>query len=353
MSFNQESLQTLQEKSYANYTSRLKAINETPRHSILKVLASIDAGIQHQNMGDLSFLADQLFPDTAEGKYLRLHWSDKVPPLYATTAVGTVRQGGVQGSTVPLGLIYASASGKRYFTTSASVVGIDGFASVRVTASESGAASNLGAEQDLTIASSLASGIESKAKTADGGIAGGVEGETDEEYLARVLLYLRNTTRYGKPGDFSAWAVDASAEVSKAFEIKNFGIFGALLIQVISGNQIDGVRQVGNLEAVWAYVMQYAPPIQITIRTPELILIEPSIGLQAQENTIENRNLVKNRLQVFLSARAEPGVSFTQGLLQSIIIDGVTISSATLVLPVGKIETTVLQYPILGNITWL
>lgn len=353
MPFNQDSLQTLLEGIYANYTSRLKPISETPRHSLIKVLSAVDAGIQHQNRGDLSFLAEQLFPDTATSEYLRLHWSDRVPPLYATTAVGTVRQTGANGAAVPVGLIYVSASGKRYFTTSAATVGAEGFVIVQVSASEAGSLSNLAADQDLSIASSLTAGLDSTAITADAGIAGGVDGESDEEYLSRVLRYLRNTTRYGKPGDYAAWAVDSTAEVTAAFEAKNFGVFGSILIQVISGNQIDGVRQVANIQAVTDYIEQHQPPVIFTVRTPELIPLEPSIKLLPLEDTPSNRDLVKNRLQVFLTAKAEPGVCFTQGLLQSIIVDGVIISEAVLTLPDGKLEATVLQYPVLEEITWL
>lgn len=353
MPFNQDSLQILQEKSYANLMSLLKPISGTPRYNILKVLASIDAGIQHQNLGDLSFLAEQLFPDTATGEYLRLHWSDRVSPLYASTAVGSVKQTGAEGTAVPIGLIYASASGKRYFTKYASVVGSGGFATVQVSASEAGSPSNLAADQDLSIVSSLTAGLDSTAKIADGGIAGGVDGETDEVYLARVLLYLQNSTRYGKPGDFAAWAVDSTAEVSKAFEIKNFGVFGVLLIQVINGNQIDGVKQVKNLEAVTAYIEHHMPPCQITVRSPEIIFLMPSIQLLPTENSVENRSTIKARLQSFLNIKAGPGISFTQGLLQSVIVDGIVISEASLTLPNGKIETTILEYPVLGDIIWL
>lgn len=49
----------------------------------------------------------------------------------------------------------------------------------------------------------------------------------------RIERYSQQKTLGVKTGDFAAWAVDSSADVSKAFEFKNFGVFGALLIQVI------------------------------------------------------------------------------------------------------------------------
>ena len=73
----------------------------------------------------------------------------------------------------------------------------------------------------------------------------------------------------------AAWAVDSSADVSKAFEFKNFGVFGALLIQVISGDHFKGISQVGNLSVVTSCIDSVAPPVMYTVRTPEL----KSIGI--------------------------------------------------------------------------
>lgn len=352
MAFEKDSLATLLDRTYNNYMSRLKPIEKTPRFNLIKVLASCEAGAYHELLGDLSFLADQIFPDTATGDYLRAHWSDRVPPLYASSATGSVIQTGVAGSAIPAGLVYVSASGKRYYTSQSYTIGSVGSVQINVTAEEAGTESNIDSEAELSISSAIPAGADTKVKAGSPGISGGVDGETDEEYMSRVLVYLRNTTRYGKEGDFAAWAVDSTAEVSKAFEFKNFGVFGALLVQVINGNQVDGVSRVSNLATVKSYIEKLAPPVLFTVRTPELVQILPSISLVDNEDTVENRALVENRLKVYLSAKARPGISFTQALLQSVIVDGVTISEAFLTLPGGKIETTILQYPVLGEITW-
>ena len=88
MALHRDSLATLLDRAYNNYMSRLQPMERTPRYNLIKVLASIHAGAQHQQLGDLWFLCDQLFPDTATGEFLRGHWSDRVPALYASAAVG-------------------------------------------------------------------------------------------------------------------------------------------------------------------------------------------------------------------------------------------------------------------------
>ena len=353
MALNRESLPVLFDRVYAAYMSRLKPLDKTARHNLIRVMSEVEAGMYHQLLGDLSFLADQIFPDTATGDYLRMHWSDKVPPLYAVAAVGNAEVNGVPGTAVPAGLVYVSESGKRYFTDKAYKIDTTGRAVIWLQAEEAGAASNLAEEQKLKMSSAIPIGLSSEAVLVDGGIKGGVDAETDEDYLARVLVAVRNTTRYGKIGDFAAWAVDSSADVSKAFEIKNFGVFGALLIQVISGNHFDGVFQVGNLAVVTAYINSLAPPVLFTVRTPELKAINMTVTLLARENSTSNQELAQNRIKSYLNASAQPGIRYTEGAFRDVIVDGLQISYAQVKFddkPTGEFTTTVLEYPVLGKV---
>jgi uncharacterized phage protein gp47/JayE len=260
MAFNRDSLQALKERTYANYLSLFKPLDRTPRHNLLKVFSEVDAGIHHQLLGDLDFLALQLFPDTATGDFLREHWSTRVPPLYASGAIGKVMVTGTPNRPVPAGLVFASDLSERYFTEKQYRLNSDGFAIVDVRSENFGTNTNLQAGGKLKIVSAIPVGIDSDAEAAEGGIYGGEDGETDEEYLVRVMTTRRGPFRYGKENDFAGWALDSSPEVSAAWEYKNFGVFGALLIQVINGNQFDGVRQVSNLNAVKEYINRYGPP---------------------------------------------------------------------------------------------
>jgi uncharacterized phage protein gp47/JayE len=245
--FNRDSLAVILDRVYANYISLFKPLDKTPRQSLLKVFSTVDAGIYHQLLGDLDFLSRQIFPDTAEGEILREHWSSRVTPLYATSAAGEIAVTGTPEKTVPAGVVFQAAGGEKYYTGKSYKIGGAGSVVVTVKAEGSGLITNLASGNELTIVSSIPQGIDSKVKTTDRGITGGADGETDEEYLGRVLTALRNPTRYGKKDDFAAWAMDASVEVRSAWEFKNFGVFGAVLIQVINGNQFDGVSAVDNI----------------------------------------------------------------------------------------------------------
>jgi len=353
--FKRDSLAVLLDRAYSNYTSLFRPLDKTPRQNLLKVFASVDAGIYHQLLGDLDFLAKQIFPDTAEGEYLREHWSSKVPPLYAITAFGEATVTGLANKTIPAGVIFKAASGERYYLNSAAPLDGNGEAVVTVKAENPGQRGNLAAGEKLAIITAIPVGIDSQATVSGGGITGGADAETDEEYLARVLAALRNPSRYGKTGDFALWAMDASAEVSAAWEFKNFGFFGAVLVQVIKGNQIDGVHPVDNLAEVRNYIRDAAPPVLFEVRTPSIIDVNPSVSLPLHEDTQANRELAENRIRTYTQKTAKPGGQITAGALRQAVIDGVAISDATVKLGgdiLGSVTTTILEYPCIGEIIW-
>jgi uncharacterized phage protein gp47/JayE len=343
------------DRVYANYTSLFRPLDKTPRQNLLKVFSSVDAGIYHQLLGDLDFLSKQIFPDTAEGEYLREHWSDRVAPLYAITASGEVTMTGTANKPIPAGIVFEAASGERYYLNNAYRLDGNGKAVVTVKAENPGQQGNLVAGEKLTIISALPVGIDSQAVVSGRGIIGGADAETDEEYLVRVLAFLRNPSRYGRTGDWALWARDASAEVSAAWEFKNFGVFGAVLIQVIKGNQINGVHPVDNLAEVRNYINDVAPPVLFEVRTPQIIPVNPSASLSSKEDSQTNRELAETRMKTWMQLVAKPGVQITAGALRLAVIDGVAITDVTIRLAgdiVGIVTTTILEYPYIGEIIW-
>jgi uncharacterized phage protein gp47/JayE len=277
--------------------------------NLLKVFASVEAGIYHQLLGDLDFLSKQIFPDTAEGEYLREHWSSKTAPLYAITASGEITVTGKPNKTIPSGVV----SGEYYFLEKFYQLDANGRTIITVKAENPGQQGNLAAGEKLSIISAIPAGIDSEAVVSGAGIIGGSDAETDEEYLARVLATLRNPSRYGKQGDFALWARDASAEVSAAWEFKNFGVFGAVLVQAIKGNQMDGVSPVDNLAEVRNYISAVAPSVLVEVRTPAIISLNPSATLPVHEDSQANRELAESRMKAWMQWAAELGGKDNRG----------------------------------------
>jgi hypothetical protein len=57
MSFKRDSPAVLPDRVYANYIGLFRPPDKTPRQNLLKVFASVDAGMYHRLLGDLDFLA--------------------------------------------------------------------------------------------------------------------------------------------------------------------------------------------------------------------------------------------------------------------------------------------------------
>jgi uncharacterized phage protein gp47/JayE len=353
MSFKRDSLAVLLDRVYANYTSLFRPFDKTPRQNLLKVFASVDAGMYHQLLGDLDFLSKQIFPDTAEGEYLREHWSGRIAPLYAVSASGEATAAGKAGKPVPAGVVFEAASGERYYLEKTCRLDAGGQALITLKAENPGAGGNLSPGEKLSMVSAIPAGIDSEAVVSDAGISGGVDAESDGEYLVRVLAYLRNPVRYGKTGDFAAWALDATPEVSAAWEFKDYGDAHALLIQVINGNQFTGVRHVGGLKTVSDYIAEVGPPVLFTVQTPEIIALNPVVALPPGEDTLITRETVVTRIKTWLQRSARPGAAVSAEEIKAAIAGG-GVSGAAVKLNGGSgiLPLSILQYPCIGELVW-
>lgn len=316
MSFGRESLRALTERVKENCSALFRPPDGTPGHGLPDVFASVDAGIYRRLLDGLDFIARQIFPDTAEGEFLRQHWSAGVPPLHAATASGEADVTGLPGRGVPSGVLLAHSSGERFHVEAAARPDAGGKAIVYVRARNPGSGANLAPGEELTVVSAIPAGVDSTAVVRGGGIVGGADAETDEEYLARVLADLRNPARYGKPGDFAAWALDSTPEVSAAWEFRNFGVLGTVLVLVVSGNRRDGVGAVGGIGAVRDYIRDRAPPVMFAVRSPSIISVNPSATLPAMEDSPANRGLARDRMPAWMRAEARPGARITAGALR-------------------------------------
>lgn len=350
MAIEKENLESIKKCITENYISSFNALEGTTKYSMLKVIAEVEAGIYHQLLGDIEFLSKQIFPDTAEGVYLRSHWADRVPPLYAECASGYITLTGIAGVKVPAGCVFSSAAGNKYYTRDSVKINESGNVEVFVEANEGGLSSNLAKGSVLKLSSNLIAGMDTEAKVIE--IGGGTDGESDEAYLMRVLNYSRVSNRYGRVGDFAAWAIDASSEVTKAFEFKNFDVFGSLLITVVGGNAESGFVKVFNTDTVKKYLENFAPPVLFTVRSADIIEIVPTVTLSKKENTVGNRNIIRDALKQYFDTLASPNMTIAESVLQKLINDGVNITNATLTLEKPNIVLSVLEYPVLGEVIW-
>lgn len=345
-----QSVEEIKNKIYNQFYSRLKPLENTPKNDLIKVISEVESGIYHSLLGDIDFLKKQIFPDTAEKDYLRAHWSDRVPPLYPATASGTIEIKGTAGVSIPSGSIWKSAQGKTYFTTASSIIGADGTVEAEVQAENMGVDSNLSSGSKLTLSSNLIAYVESEA-TVKKDIAGGTDGESDENYLVRVMNYYTASAN-GHKGDFVSWALESSSEVTKAWEFKNFNRFGALIITVLGGNNQSGFVKVSNTARVQEYIEKLAPPVIFTVMAAEIIKINFTVDLLDNEDTLANRNRIKDAFVSYFNEYAKPDLSLTSQMFRDLVVDAQTLTDATVSIEGGDKYITQIQFPVMGDITW-
>ena len=211
MPFSVPSLDDLRTQVRAALTARLAAVVPgyvfPVRRSVIGVLADVWAAGVYLAYRALGWLARQLFLNTAEGAYLqqRAAWYAIVPESAATAAGNVVFTGGI-GLPVPLGtVVQTSDASVSYATQAAATVGSGGTVSVAVLAQVAGAAGNQNAGAALQLATAVA-GILPTVAVDTGGIAGGLDVESDASLLARTLARIQQPPQGGAASDYIAWA---------------------------------------------------------------------------------------------------------------------------------------------------
>ncbi|WP_028328671.1 baseplate J/gp47 family protein [Brachyspira alvinipulli] len=345
-----ESLEQLKLKILNQYYSELNPLENTPKYNLVKVIANVEAGIQYSLLGDIEFLKKQIFPDTAEKDFLRAHWADRVPPLYAEVASGSILVKGIAGVSIPSGSVFRSEQGNNYFMTKTYIIAENGSVEIEVQAENAGTSYNLKSESKLKLASNLIANVESEA-VVQRDIAGGTDGETDEAYLIRVLNYIKGNSNGGN-GDFADEALNSSSEVSKAFEFRNFNVFGALLVVVIGGNADTGFMKVSNIDKVQEHIEKKYPYTIFTVKTPEIITVNITIELKREEDTVGIREMITSTIKEYFNKRVKPDMEIKEALIKNLIVDDINVTEANVEIEGGDKYYNQLEYAVLGTITW-
>ena len=342
-----ELIQAEEQKTLAAY----KPLANTPRHSLLSVLARVRAGGRYLTQENLATLSQEIFPDTASGEILREHWRDRVPPLEPSFAQGEALFTGMDGTTIPAGSLWKHQNGQLYALLSAGRISGGQYCG-RLRAQETGSAGNLAAGEELALASSRPSGLDATATVGTTGIGGGADTEDDTTYRSRIIAYERQGMRTGRTGDYVAWALDSNPEISQAWEFVNFDSSGAILLQVVGGSQLSSLAPIQNFGAVLEYLSRVAPLQLVDVRSPAITPVPMSISLLASEDTVASRESIHSVLRQFWELSARPDSHYTEAQLRNVIEDGQAITRAELSLTSDPITFNKFELPTQGAITW-
>lgn len=209
MPFNRPTITTIYSRIVADMESRLtqrkgKTV-KIGRFSVLGVLAIVFATAIHLCYGILTWLADQLFVDTAELDYLdRAGLVRGIPRKAASFSVGEISITGSDATVIPQGTEWQNSEGTVYITDDEVVIS-GGSILANVTAEIAGSSGNFPAIA-LDIISPL-SNVDSEAVITIP-MNGGEDDELDSDYRDRVIQRVQNPPSGGKDSDYVGWALE-------------------------------------------------------------------------------------------------------------------------------------------------
>ena len=175
----------------------------------------------------------QYFVDTAEEEFVNRHasiWG--IAPRPATTAIGALDIEGTPGTALPAGLDFSGFDGTIYRSTAAGAIGVNGGASIPVTALTAGPDGNL--EPGIRLSTVLPFPAITRIAVAPPGIAGGAAEETSAELALSVRAHIRQRPHGGAGFDYPFWlardyAVRAVAVVPEWIGRGSVGVVVAMI----------------------------------------------------------------------------------------------------------------------------
>lgn len=359
MPFVRPSLQTIVNRIEADMEQRLTGDTPLLQVAFLRILARVFAGAIHVLYGWLSWLADQLFFDTAEDASLDGHayrWG--LARKAATFAVGDVILSGVNGTSIPSGTRLADEDGVEIETTAAGTIA-GGSVTLAATAVLPGIAGNLAASTSVELLEPI-TGVTSAAVDSTG-FSGGQNEETDSELRGRIFSRISTPPAGGTADDFERWSEEVSG-VSKAWAFGNTPSAGWVTM-IIKASGTNPVPSSPLLTAVSDYVSDRMPiTTNLSVQAIDDVDIDMTISVTttpgADESAVETA--ITSNIESYVDDTGEPGEDVLISGLRNAIstVAGVVdyeitaISKDGIPQSIDDIFLTGYQYPVIDTITY-
>ncbi|MDF0604635.1 baseplate J/gp47 family protein [Neisseriaceae bacterium TC5R-5] len=310
------------------------------------VASAVEGLYQHQ-----SWVARQIFPDSADRDYLEQHAQVRgLMRKGATRAAGLLKLTGNPNATFKSGLI-VSANELEYSIPLAGMLNSQGELVVEVLATQAGSRSNLLAD---TIGELMAApmGIASKATFQE--MKGGTDEESDSELLARLLDVIRRPPAGGNKYDYRRWALEVEGVVAAYVYPLRRGL-GTVDVAITTQ---DGVVSTNTLKAVQAHIDDLRPVTakDCLIFVPKKKEVAVSVNVQLADSSqlASFSTQINSVLQAYF-ARLIPGQMLYKSQLEALISDLPGVLDRQISAPSGNLKALenaeVVEWLSLGKVT--
>lgn len=292
----------------------------------------------------------QMFPDTADSEYLRRHAAlRRITPKPAVPSQGKVVLTGLAGSSGDAGLQFVVGS-QRYRITTSVVIGDSGTSTVTAVALDTGAASNLKPNATGQLAAAPA-GIASQVTVVS--MVGGLDAETDDQLLARLLDRLQRPPAGGNLADYRTWAMEI-AGISDAFVFPHRGAVGRVDVAVISGNSQANDEEI---QAAQLNIDVKRPSScrGVTVFTPTLKVVDIRIGVELSGTDLETLQASLDSDFAAYFDTLVPGATVVKSKLDAIVSNSVGVTDSSIAEPpanvVAMVDASVVEWARLGSVS--
>ncbi|MDD2109304.1 baseplate J/gp47 family protein [Pseudomonas asiatica] len=304
MPFARPTLTELITRVTNDISSRITGVDSAVlRRSLLGIIGQSEAGAVHLLYGYLDWIAKQSIIDTSTGDYLK-RWAViwKVIPKTAEFAGGTVGFSGVVGSTILDGTIVQRQDGVQYKVLGDSVFAGPTLA-VSVQAIEAGEAGNFDAGLPIFLLSPI-SGVQSTGTTATK-LDGGVDAESEERLLARLLARIQQPPHGGAPFDYEQWALEVTGVARVWVYPRQLGP-GTVSVLFVCDEDMSIIPGPAKVAEVQAHINARAPvTAEVFVMAPIADPLDMSIKLSP--NTVAVQNAVRAEVADLIERDAAPG----------------------------------------------
>jgi uncharacterized phage protein gp47/JayE len=349
MAFARPTLSELVDRIGADLVSRLELDGAVLRRAVVRVLAVVIAGAVHLVYGFLDFLSRQLFPDTAEAEYLR-RWGSLfgLQPHAPTFATGPITVTGANGTVIPANSKLTRSDGAEYETQALATI-VAGTAAPTAKALVAGADGSCDLGTVLTFESPIA-GADATAAVAAGWVDGTDE-ESDDEFRARILDFMRNPPQGGSEADYDEWAKEV-AGVTRVWVIPAGMGPGSVVVYFARDDDADGpIPDAGEVTAVQTHLNGLKPATAaVTAAAP---ISDPlNLTLHISPDTPTLRTAVQAQVVDMLRKEAAPSVVLPLSKLRTAI--GITpgLDDYNLTAPAADVPHATGHMATMGVITW-
>ena len=328
---------------------RMPGADSRLRRSTVNALATMHGGALDGAYGYLDYIADQVFPDSADDLHLpRIASFWGVTPKAPTAASGPAASTGTNGTPLPSGSVLQRGDGESYATTALATVA-GGAITVNVQAVDPGSAGDCDAGGVLSLVSPV-DGVASQFTVGEASVAGGFDAETMPELLARLEQRVQNPPQGGGPGDYVGWALQMPG-VTRAWEYPLWMGLGTVGLAFVLDDRPDIFPLDADVAAMQAWLESFAPVTAVPVAFAPTPLVV-NFTLSVTPNTSPVQTAVEAELADFFSRQAQPGSPLPKSQYDQAISFAAGETDHTVTAPAGAITPTPGQLPTLGTVTF-